>query len=168
MFKISFTCRILFQILNVHGTHLFCLPYKWIFEAYGKLWYLIFLGHPVGYCCVIHAITWWLYFVLSRERPWRHWSRPRIHAARLILYASISVFLLNAWENTQVAHAVTSVFLRNTRWRHGRSWGETKYIYSKVISILTRWHLQKKWKDIDSFLTFGILIVGGGGDLWCI
>ena len=34
----------------------------------------------------------WLYFVSSRERPWRrHWSRPRIHAARRILYASICV-----------------------------------------------------------------------------
>ena len=34
---------------------------------------------------------------------------------------------LNAWENTQVARAMTSVFLWNTRWRHGRSRGETKY-----------------------------------------
>ena len=34
-----------------------------------------------------------LYFVSSQERPWRHWARPRIHAARRILYASISVFL---------------------------------------------------------------------------
>ena len=34
-----------------------------------------------------------LYFVSSRERPWRHWARPRIHAARRILYASIPVFL---------------------------------------------------------------------------
>ena len=36
-------------------------------------------------------------------------------------------FFLNAWGNTQVAHAVTSVFPRNTRWRHGRSRDETKY-----------------------------------------
>ena len=34
---------------------------------------------------------------------------------------------LNVWENTQVARAMTSVFLRNTHWRHGRSRGETKY-----------------------------------------
>ena len=34
---------------------------------------------------------------------------------------------LNAWENTKVARTMTSVFLRNTRWRHGRSRGETKY-----------------------------------------
>ena len=34
-----------------------------------------------------------LYFDSSQERPWRHWARPRIHAARLILYASILVFL---------------------------------------------------------------------------
>ena len=34
---------------------------------------------------------------------------------------------LNAWDNTQVARAMTSVFTRNTRWRHGCSRGETKY-----------------------------------------
>ena len=34
-----------------------------------------------------------LYFVSSRELPWRHWSRPRIHAAKRILYAWIPVFL---------------------------------------------------------------------------
>ena len=34
---------------------------------------------------------------------------------------------LNAWENTQVARAMTSVFLRNTRWRQGLSRGETRY-----------------------------------------
>ena len=34
-----------------------------------------------------------LYFVSSRERPWRHWAHPGIHAARRILYASIPVFL---------------------------------------------------------------------------
>ena len=31
---------------------------------------------------------------------------------------------LSAWENTQVACVITSVFIR---WRHGRSRGETKY-----------------------------------------
>ena len=34
---------------------------------------------------------------------------------------------LNARENTQIARAMTSVFLRNTRWRHSRSWCGTKY-----------------------------------------
>ena len=34
---------------------------------------------------------------------------------------------LIVWENTQVVRAMTSVFLRNTRWHHGRSRGETKY-----------------------------------------
>ena len=34
---------------------------------------------------------------------------------------------LNVSENTQVARAMTSVFVWNTRWRHGRSRGETKY-----------------------------------------
>ena len=48
---------------------------------------------------------------------------------------------LNAWENTQVACTMTSVFLRNTRWRHGRSRGETKYIHlsaSKTIYATVR------------------------------
>ena len=34
---------------------------------------------------------------------------------------------LNAWENTQVERAMTSAFVWNTHWRHGRSRGETKY-----------------------------------------
>lgn len=34
---------------------------------------------------------------------------------------------LNAWENPQVARAVTSVFVGNTLWHHGSSRGETKY-----------------------------------------
>ena len=68
-----------------------------------------------------------LYYVSSRERPWRHWPHPRIHAARRILYASISVFLSERAENTRVSRAMTSVFPRNTRWCHGRSRGETKY-----------------------------------------
>ena len=63
-----------------------------------------------------------LYFVSSR-------AHPRIHAARRILYTSIHSWcsFLNARENTQVARAMTSVFLRNARWRQGRSRGETKY-----------------------------------------
>ena len=69
------------------------------------------------------------------------WARPRIHAARRMLYASIPVFLfLNAWENTHVACAMTSVFLRNTRWRHGRSWGETKYTSCLPLIISTAWN----------------------------
>ena len=34
---------------------------------------------------------------------------------------------LNVWENTQVARAMTNVFVWNTHWHHGRSRGETKY-----------------------------------------
>ena len=34
-----------------------------------------------------------LYFVSSRERPWRHRARSMIHATRRMLYASIPVFL---------------------------------------------------------------------------
>ena len=47
---------------------------------------------------------------------------------------------LNAWENTQVVRAMKSVFLQNTRWRHGLSRGETKYrdfMHDKVKPIRT-------------------------------
>ena len=45
---------------------------------------------------------------------------------------------LNAWENTQVACAMTSVFVWNTRWRHGRSRSETKYsVYQQWRPSLT-------------------------------
>ena len=61
---------------------------------------------------------------------WRYWARTRIHAAKRILYASIPVFLIECVrKHTIVARAMTSVFLRNARWRHGRSRGETKYSY---------------------------------------
>ena len=42
---------------------------------------------------------------------------------------------LNAWENTQVARAMTSVFVWNTRWRHGRS------IYS-IWNLMIEWSLK--------------------------
>ena len=41
---------------------------------------------------VVHLRNIWLYFVSSRERPWRHWSRQRIYAAWGIIYASIPGF----------------------------------------------------------------------------
>ena len=41
---------------------------------------------------------------------------------------------LNAWDNTQVARAISSVFVWNTRWRHGRSRGETKYRHIMIRS----------------------------------
>ena len=41
-----------------------------------------------------------LYFVSSRERQWRHWACPRIHASRRILYASIPVFLFERVKKT--------------------------------------------------------------------
>ena len=43
------------------------------------------------------------------------------------LCVNLGVPFLNAWENTQVARAMTSVFVWNTRWCHGHSRGETKY-----------------------------------------
>ena len=57
-----------------------------------------------------------LYFVSSRERQWRHWARPRIHAAGASFMHQSRCSFLNAWENTQVARAMTSVFVWNTRW----------------------------------------------------
>ena len=50
--------------------------------------------------------------------------------------------LLNVWENTQVARAVTSVFLLNTRWRHGRPRGvrQLKYRYIRFKSDLPKGH----------------------------
>ena len=49
-----------------------------------------------------------LYFVSSRERQWHHWwARPRIHAARRNLYASIPVFLFERVRN----HTSISEFL---------------------------------------------------------
>ena len=71
----------------------------------------------------------YLYFVSSWERPWHHWARPRIHAARRILYASIPVFPLERVRK-HTTRAMTSVFLWNTHWRHGRSRGETKHSQS--------------------------------------
>ena len=45
-----------------------------------------------------------LYFVSSKERPWRHWAHPRIHAARCMLYASIPVFLFECGGKTHKLH----------------------------------------------------------------
>ena len=51
-----------------------------------------------------------LYFVSSRERPWCHWARQRIHAARHTSFMRQSrCSFLNAWENAQVARVMTSV-----------------------------------------------------------
>ena len=87
-----------------------------------------------------------LYFVSSRERPWRHWARPRTHAARRILFLRQSrCSFLNVWDNTQVARPMTSVFTRNTRWRHSHSRGETKC--SNIVletSNLVKWIMEGK------------------------
>ena len=44
--------------------------------------------------------------------------------------------ILNAWENTHMLHGIISIFLWNTRWRHGRSQGETKYSTSLAITSI--------------------------------
>ena len=56
------------------------------------------------------------------------------------------------WENTQVAHAMTSVFLRNTRWCHGRSRGETKYSWkSNVSTFHTFLHFLIKTQTVNVY-----------------
>ena len=71
---------------------------------------------------------------------------------------------LNAWENTYVARAITiSAFLRNTRWRHGRSRGETKYsallfIYIKKLNdlgliIIVTWNWKQSLNIMRNQLT---------------
>ena len=51
---------------------------------------------------------------------------------------SLSSFL-NVWDNTQVARAMTSVFIRTMRRRHSRSWGETKYSHYNLDSGVVMW-----------------------------
>ena len=55
------------------------------------------------------------YFVSSQELLWCLRARPRIHLTIRILYASIPMFLFELVRNTQVAHALTSVFLRQKK-----------------------------------------------------
>ena len=79
-----------------------------------------------------------IHVVLSREWPWRHWACPRIHAARRILYASIPA-VVPFWTREKThkfSRAMTSVFLQNTRWHHGRSRGETKYSMITILEYL--------------------------------
>ena len=80
-----------------------------------------------------HGLINWLYhtiyFVSSREQPWRHWANEmeiRCKTNPLIMRPSRDSFL-NACENTHVTRTIIGIFLWNTRWRHGRSQGETKY-----------------------------------------
>ena len=76
----------------------------------------------------------YLNFVSSRERLWCHWTRQRIHAARRILYASIPVFLFERVRNH------TSCARNDNRipcWRHGHSWGETKYTWIRFKNAPT-------------------------------
>ena len=85
---------------------------------------------------VVNSSHWVLYFVSSRERPWRHWLRQRIYAARRIICASIPGFSFECWGNHMFTPVVISMlFLWNTRWRHGRSRGETKYSHFWVLVL---------------------------------
>ena len=59
------------------------------------------------------------------------------HAAWRILYASIPVLLFERVRKHTIIH-ITSVFIRNTCWRHGRPRGETKYS-CQVSFLLSCW-----------------------------
>ena len=59
-------------------------------------------------CCILRS----LYFVSSRERPWRHWACPRIHAARRIHYASIPVFLFEHVKKLRARRPASSSGIR--------------------------------------------------------
>ena len=61
---------------------------------------------------------------------------------------------LNAWDNTQVSRAMKSVLVWNTRWRHGRSRGETKY---SSHCIQHMWHDQGKWVSFVENFNFWFL-----------
>ena len=72
------------------------------------------------------GLVWWTFnsnYTLSHPENDRDVTE---HAQGYTMRQSRCSFL-NAWEDTQVARAMTSVFLWNARWRHGRSRGETKY-----------------------------------------
>ena len=64
-----------------------------------------------------------LYFVSTREWLWRHWWVRCKHAA--FTRQSGGSFWMR--EKTHMLRAIISHFLCKTRWRHGRSRGETKY-----------------------------------------
>ena len=103
------------------------------------------------------TITFWtdnITYTLSHPKNDRDVTE-RAQSYRLpyasFIYASISVFLFERMWKTQVAHAITSVFLLNMRWRHGRSRGETKYslrlsktIDSKNSLTMAGCHFSKK------------------------
>ena len=97
-------------------------------------------NQPCGECVTRRSHTWYGILYCRRGHSWNFQGRlyincliprttvmslsaPRIHAARGIMRYS----LLNVWKRRKMARAITSVFIRNTRWGHSRSRGETKY-----------------------------------------
>ena len=85
-------------------------------------------------------------YTLSHPEKDRDWARPRIHAARRILYyASILVFLFErVRQHTSCARDDKHLFVWNTRWRHGRSRGETKYSLKHILFI-AMFYLTSLW-----------------------
>ena len=94
--------------------------------------YITFLTEIVMH--LLHKNTL-LYFVSSRERPWRHWVRLRIHTARRILYASIPVFFFWTCEKAHKLrarwHVITVVIeVRQSIGDHSNCIFGTPCIYS--------------------------------------
>ena len=77
-----------------------------------------------------------LYFVSSQDASFMRQSRCSF---------------LNAWDNTQVARTMTSVFIRNTRWRHGRSRGEKKYRWDGARGVKVQGSIPVREHDIKYF-----------------
>ena len=73
-----------------------------------------------------------LYFVSSRERPWRHWACLRIHVAKRILYTLLILCsFLNVWENTISCTRDDErlLFRKYALTSQSRSRGETKLAF---------------------------------------
>ena len=86
------------------------------------MWNVLILHSQTGRCQR-------LYLVSSRERLWRQ----RKNAS--FVCQSSGIFL-NVWENTKVTCAIRSVLFCTTRWRHGRSRGETNYSSIRMSKIV--------------------------------
>ena len=93
----------------------------------------MFLKHITNRLCEHGNYT----LVSSWEQLWHHWVHQRIHAAKRILYASISVFLFERVRKRTSCERDNKRILWNTRWRHGCSWGETKYNVQLNIKTVT-------------------------------
>ena len=99
-----------------------------------------------SFCFLVSPLISIYTYLIPRTIKWRHLARPTMALQRRILCVSITVFLFE-----HVARAITSIFLRNSRWHHGRSQGETKYRLSLVNNRYQR-----------SLICFFVFVFNGG------